>query len=45
MSKLMDISRVLTALHTTTYNEDGTINTIAKVQDWPDDYAVKVHRR
>ena len=33
------------ALHTTTYNEDGTINTIAKVQDWPDDYAVKVHRR
>ena len=33
------------ALHTTTYNEDGTINTIAKVQDWPDDYGVKAHRR
>jgi hypothetical protein len=33
------------AIHTTTYNEDGTVNVIAKVQDWPDDYAVKVHRR
>ena len=33
------------ALHTTTYNEDGTVNVIAKVQDWPDDYGVKVHRR
>jgi len=32
-------------IHTTTYNEDGTVNVIAKVQDWPDDYAVKVHRR
>ena len=33
------------AIHTTTHNEDGTVNVIAKVQDWPDDYAVKVHRR
>jgi hypothetical protein len=33
------------ALHTTTYNEDGTVNVIAKVQDWPDDYGVKAHRR
>jgi hypothetical protein len=33
------------AINTTTYNGDGTVNVIAKVQDWPDDYAVKVHRR
>ena len=33
------------ALHTTTYKEDGTVNVIAKVQDWPDDYGVKAHRR
>ena len=33
------------ALHTTTYNEDRTVNVIAKVQDWPDDYGVKAHRR
>ena len=33
------------ALHTTTYKEDGTVNVIAKVQDWPDDYGVKSYRR
>lgn len=33
------------ALHTTTYNEDKTVDVIAKVQDWPDDYGVKAHRR
>ena len=33
------------AIHTTTYNEDKTVDTIAKVQDWPDDYGVKSHRR
>jgi len=33
------------AIHTTTYNEDGTVNVIAKVQDWPDDYAVNERRR
>ena len=33
------------AIHTTTYNEDKTVDTIAKVQDWPDDYGVKAHRR
>ena len=33
------------ALHTTTYKEDGTVNVIAKAQDWPDDYGVKAHRR
>ena len=33
------------AIHTTTYNEDKTVDKIAKVQDWPDDYGVKTHRR
>jgi len=33
------------AIHTTTYNEDRTVNVIAKVQDWPDDYAVNGRRR
>jgi hypothetical protein len=33
------------ALHVSIYNDDGTLNTIAKVQDWPDDYGVKGSRR
>jgi len=33
------------AIHTNIYNEDHTIKTIAKVNDWPDDYAVKGNRR
>lgn len=32
-------------LHTTEYNEDGSVKTIAKVQDWPDDSGVKGNRR
>lgn len=33
------------ALHTTTYNEDGTVNVIAKTQSWTSDANVKVYRR
>ena len=32
-------------LHTTEYNEDGSVKTIAKVSDWPDDSGVKGNRR
>ena len=32
-------------LHTTEYNEDDSVKTIAKVQDWPDDSGVKGNRR
>ena len=32
-------------LHTTEYNEDGSVKTIAKVDDWPDDSGVKGNRR
>ena len=33
------------ALHNNVHNDDGTLKTIAKVQDWPDDYGVKGSRR
>ena len=33
------------ALHTTTYNEDGTVNVIAKTQSWTADTNVKAYRR
>jgi hypothetical protein len=33
------------ALHTTEYNEDGSLKTVAKVNDWPDDSGVKGNRR
>ena len=33
------------ALHTEEYNEDGTLKTVRKVNDWPDDYGVKGYRR
>ena len=32
-------------LHTTEYNEDGSVKTVAKVDDWPDDSGVKGYRR
>ena len=32
-------------LHTTEYNEDGSVKTIAKVDDWPDDSGVEGNRR
>ena len=32
-------------LNTTEYNEDGSVKTIAKVEDWPDDSGVKGYRR
>ena len=32
-------------LHTTEYNEDGSVKTIAKVNDWPDDSGVEGYRR
>ena len=38
----MDAFKVL---HTTEYNEDGSVKTIAKVNDWPDDSGVKGNRR
>ena len=38
----MDAFKVL---HTTEYNEDGSVKTVAKVQDWPDDSGVKGNRR
>ena len=33
------------ALHTTTYNEDRTVNVIAKTQSWTSDTNVKAYRR
>ena len=33
------------ALHTTTYNEDFTVNVIAKTQSWTSDASVKSYRR
>jgi hypothetical protein len=33
------------ALHTTTHNEDGTVNVIAKTQSWTSDANVKAYRR
>jgi len=33
------------ALHTDVYNDDGTVQTVRKVNDWPDDYAVDGRRR
>jgi hypothetical protein len=33
------------ALHVSIYNDDGTLKTVAKVNDWPDDYAVTGNRR
>ena len=33
------------ALHTTTYNEDNTVNVIAKTQSWTSDANVKAYRR
>ena len=38
----MDAFKVL---HTTEYNEDGSVKTVAKVDDWPDDSGVKGNRR
>jgi hypothetical protein len=38
----MDAFKVL---NTTEYNEDGSVKTIAKVDDWPDDSGVKGNRR
>ena len=38
----MDAFKVL---NTTEYNEDGSVKTIAKVDDWPDDSGVKGYRR
>jgi len=32
-------------LNTTEYNEDGSVKTIAKVDDWPDDSGVEGYRR
>lgn len=33
------------AIHTNEYNEDNTLKTIAKVNDWPDDYDIKSYYR
>ena len=33
------------ALHTSTYNEDFTVNVIAKTQSWTSDANVKSYRR
>ena len=33
------------AIHTDEYNEDGSLKTIAKVNDWPDDYDMKSYYR
>ena len=38
----MDAFKVL---HTTEYNEDGSVKTIAKVNNWPDDSGVEGYRR
>ena len=32
-------------LHTDELNEDGTLKTVRKVNDWPDDYGVKGYKR
>jgi hypothetical protein len=32
-------------LHTNELNEDGSLKTVQKVNDWPDDYEVKGYRR
>ena len=32
-------------LHTDELNEDGSLKTVRKVNDWPDDYGVKGYRR
>ena len=32
-------------LHTTEHNEDGSVKTVAKVEDWPDDSGVEGYRR
>ena len=32
-------------LHTDEYNEDGSLKTVRKVNDWPDDYGVEGYRR
>jgi hypothetical protein len=33
------------AIHTDEYNEDGSLKTIAKINDWPDDYDIKSYYR
>ena len=33
------------AIHTDEYNDDGSLKTVRKVNDWPDDYGVKEYRR
>ena len=33
------------AINTDEYNDNGTLKTVAKVNDWPDDYAVNGRRR
>ena len=33
------------AIHTDEYNADGSLKTIAKVNDWPDDYDIKSYYR
>jgi hypothetical protein len=33
------------AIHTNEYKADGSLNTIAKVYDWPDDYGIKSYYR
>ena len=33
------------AIHTDEYNEDGSLKTKAKVNDWPDDYDIKSYYR
>ena len=32
-------------LHTDEYNDDGSLKTVQKVNDWPDDYEVEGYRR
>ena len=33
------------AIHTDEYNDDRSLKTVRKVNDWPDDYGVKEYRR
>jgi len=33
------------ALHNDTYDDDGNITAVAKVNDWPDDYDIKTYER
>jgi hypothetical protein len=33
------------AIHTDEYNDDGSLKTVRKVNDWPDDYEIKKYRR